>query len=118
MGFCATVFLRVVDEQNEIKLYLLIAKSCVAPLKHVSLPRLELCAAYLLSKLLQYATTQLSIEQVFGWSDSTVTLAWICTPAYRLKTFMANCVAEIQDMATLIIWSHIPSEQNPADCDS
>lgn len=121
-GYCALVILRVQNNENCITSHLLIAKSRVAPLKRVSLPRLELCGAHMLSKLIQYCASQLNtyltIHEVFAWSDSTIALSWIKTPAYRLKTFVANRVAEIQDISIPIIWSHIPSEHNPADCGS
>ncbi|XP_054279079.1 uncharacterized protein LOC128997465 [Macrosteles quadrilineatus] len=121
-GYCASVILRVEKEDHGVTTNLLIAKSRVAPLKRLSLPRLELCGAHLLSKLIQYCvsclSTYLTINEVFVWSDSTITLSWIHTPAYRLKTFVSNRVAEIQETSTPIVWSHITSEQNPADCGS
>lgn len=121
-GFCATVFLRVQGNDDQVHTYLLIAKSRVAPLKRVSLPRLELCGAHLLSKLLQYCVkklcTHLKFDEVYAWCDSTIVLSWIQTPAYRLKTYVANRVAEIQDVSTPINWRHIASEDNPADCGS
>lgn len=119
-GYCAVVFLRV-QKSNGIQTHLLTSKSRVAPLKKVSLPRLELCGAHLLSKLLHYCVTELShltLDRVYAWCDSTVTLSWILTPAYRLKTYVANRVAEIQDTKTPINWLHVSSAQNPADCGS
>lgn len=121
-GFCATVLLRVQYENRDVNTYLLLAKSRVAPLKRVSIPRLELCGAQLASKLLNYCAAQLStyikLDQVFGWCDSTIVLSWIKTPAYRLKTYVANRVSEIQCTSTPITWSHVRSDQNPADCGS
>lgn len=121
-GYCALVILRVEKDDNQITTSLLISKSRVAPLKRLSLPRLELCGAHLLSKLIHYCVTRLSaylsINEVFAWCDSTITLSWIHTPAYRLKTFVSNRVAEIQETTSPIMWTHISSEQNPADCGS
>lgn len=47
-----------------------------------------------------------------------MTLAWIRSPTSRLKTFVANRVAQIQHMTPVEIWRHIPTAYNPADCAS
>lgn len=122
VGFSACVYLRTEDCDHNVYTQLLIAKSKVAPLKRVTLPRLELCGAHLLSKLLEYCSNLLShhypIDSVTAWSDSSITLAWIRTPPYRLKVFVANRVADIQEKVPPSLWSHIASPQNPADCAS
>jgi len=121
-GYCASIYLRTTDCSNNVNVHLLIAKSRVAPLSNVSLPRLELCGAHMLTKLLDFTAFQLlkhfKITDVFAWCDSTIVLSWIKTPAYRLKTYVANRVAQIQEATTPINWSHIVSQQNPADCGS
>lgn len=122
LGFSACVYLRVENKNAEVSVFLLIGKSRVAPLKRVSLPRLELCGAHMLSNLINYCRQQLrkhiDIDDIVAWCDSTVALAWIQTPPYRLKTYVANRVAEIQEIAPPAMWSHIPSKENPADCAS
>ncbi|XP_055922931.1 uncharacterized protein LOC129953642 [Eupeodes corollae] len=50
----AAVFMRVLDSSGKIHMHLLISKTKVAPLRTVSLRRLELCGAILLAYLLRY----------------------------------------------------------------
>lgn len=129
-GYAAVLYLRTTPNPPPLQsdppplatVTLIAAKSRVAPLKTVSLPRLELCAASLLASLLKRFTPVLTdsfeIEKTYLWSDSTVTLVWIQTPPYHLKTFISNRVAEIQEATSDVIWRHIRSSDNPADCAS
>lgn len=118
-GFAACVYLRVEDQDFNTTIRLLIAKSKVAPLKRMTIPRLELCGAHLLSKLLYYCSEQLSVkyklDSVTAWCDSTIALAWIHTPSYRLKLFVSNRVSQIQELTPSCIWKHVSSGDNPAD---
>lgn len=121
-GYAACVYLRCIDIHQNITVQLLIAKSRVAPLKRISLPRLELCGTHLLAKILHYANAQISsqhqVKSITAWSDSTIALTWIHTPSYRLKVYVANRVTEIQDLISPHCWKHVPSSDNPADCAS
>lgn len=129
-GFCdasdtaysCCVYLRLTDSKGKVTVQLLVAKSRVAPLKKISLPKLELCGAYLLSKMIRFCSEMLStkckIDYIGAWCDSTIVLAWIHTPSYKLKVFVANRVSEIQEHTPPRIWQHISSKFNPADCAS
>lgn len=119
-SYAASVYLRFLDLFGNYSTNLVCAKSRVAPLKKLSIPRLELCAAVLLSDLIHFVMEtylgKLPISKVFAWSDSTVTLSWIKSPSYRWKTFVANRVAHIQERVSPDCWHHVRSSDNPADC--
>ncbi|XP_018406879.1 PREDICTED: uncharacterized protein LOC108782971 [Cyphomyrmex costatus] len=124
-GFCdasqsaygACIFIRSVDEAGAIKVQLLTAKSRVAPLKTVSVPRLELCGAVLLAELVQKVAQSLTcaITEHHFWTDSEIVLAWIKGELSQWQTFVANRIAEIQRLTNKQYWSHVRSEHNPAD---
>lgn len=116
-AYCACLYIRVKSSKNITYTNLLVSKSKVAPLKTVSLPRLELCGAAMLSKLLKSVcqNLELSSPEIFLWTDSTITLSWISKPPFYWKTFVANKVSEILDNVGNANWRHVASADNPAD---
>nr|XP_034833078.1 uncharacterized protein LOC117989776 [Maniola hyperantus]XP_034840342.1 uncharacterized protein LOC117996393 [Maniola hyperantus] len=116
-GYAAVVYLRT--ENTDTKISLLIAKSKVAPLKTVSIPRLELMAAHLLSKLIKYVysmlVTRQQVSEILLFTDSSVVLNWLNTPSHTLKTFVATRVAKINDAVPSSCWNHVSGDSNPAD---
>ncbi|XP_018401691.1 PREDICTED: uncharacterized protein LOC108778879 [Cyphomyrmex costatus] len=123
-GFCdanqraygACIYIRI-EGINEYRLELLCSKSRIAPLKTISLPRLELSAALLLAQLLEKVRNafDLSRNAIFLWSDSTIALNWLTSPSRKWSTFVANRVGEIQSLTKTECWGHISSADNPAD---
>ncbi|XP_050305064.1 uncharacterized protein LOC126742462 [Anthonomus grandis grandis] len=116
-GYGACVFVRSVDHCGTISVHLVCGKSKVAPLKVVTIPRLELCAALLLAKLVEKvrSTLTVTVNSCFLWRDSTVALSWIHTPPNTLQTFVGNRVTQIQALTSSSDWRHIRSASNPAD---
>jgi hypothetical protein len=101
------------QRNNEVKVSLLMSKMQVAPLKKMSVPRLELQAclmAEFIVKQMEFKT----IKVVF-WSDSTVALSWIKMESCVLKEFVANRVEAIQEKTEGCQWHHISGQDNPAD---
>lgn len=119
LGYAGVVYLL---ERSNNTTHILMGKSKVAPLKTLSIPRLELCGAVLLTKLVKYIMSSVKfaqqIENVFLFTDSTIVLAWLKTPPYLLKTFVANRVVQILENTQNAIWKHVASEENCADSGS
>ncbi|GFT94520.1 integrase catalytic domain-containing protein [Trichonephila clavipes] len=113
----AVIYCRSQSPDGATTVKLVTSKSRVAPVKSVTMPRLELCAAVLLAKLMKRVETALQMKTppVYLWSDSTIVLAWIQKEPNLLKTFVANRVATIQHLTNAEQWHHVSSEQNPAD---
>lgn len=116
-AYGSVVYLICVAKDKTVSSHLIASKSRVAPLKTMSVPRLELSGCLLLSQLIVKVrdSLKLNIDEVFLYTDSTIALAWIKTPAYKLKTFVGNRVSKIQSLTESHQWKHISSSSNPAD---
>lgn len=116
-AYAAAVYLRTLHQDGAIEIHLLMAKTKVAPLARVTIPRLELCAAQLLAKTMKQIQEVLEIPtmETYAWTDSGITLTWISTPPYKLKTFVSNRVADIQKTIPSHHWRFVQTTSNPAD---
>ncbi|XP_063993417.1 uncharacterized protein LOC135171057 [Diachasmimorpha longicaudata] len=117
-AYGACIYLRTVDPLGKGNTHLWCAKSRITPLKSSqTIPRLELCAAELLTNL--YTTvkkaTDIKPARQFFWTDSMITLQWIHKSPHTLETFIANRVTKIQQRTHLQDWRHIRTYDNPAD---
>lgn len=119
MAYAAVIYARTIHPNGEITIQLIQSKTRVAPLKKLTIPRLELCGAYLLTQLMTTIRESLSLQtnSVYFWCDSEITLQWIRKSPSDLKTFVANRVAAIQNESTErgFDWRWVPTADNPAD---
>ncbi|XP_070167756.1 uncharacterized protein [Polyergus mexicanus] len=116
-AYAAAVYLRTTGVNGNIQVSLLVAKTKVAPVKSVTIPRLELCGALLLARLLHRTIKGLGLDDapVFAWTDAAVALSWIRAHPSRWPTFVSNRVAEVQGLVPPHRWRYVPTADNPAD---
>ncbi|KAL0839095.1 hypothetical protein ABMA28_017074 [Loxostege sticticalis] len=116
IAYAAVVYCRVITLDG-ITVTIIEAKTRVAPVKQVSLPRLELCGAVLLAKLLNRVRLALSvpIQNTYAWTDAKIVLAWLQKSPSCWTTFVANRVTEITNLIDKERWFHVSSIENPAD---
>ena len=83
---------------SEARVELLLAKSKVAPVSPPTLARLELQAACLGARRVQFVSKELRVpvKEIVGWTDSLTTWYWLQGPSHKWKTWVANRVADVQ----------------------
>ncbi|GFY07577.1 DUF1758 domain-containing protein [Trichonephila clavipes] len=115
-AYAACVFVRSMFK-SDVKLTLVRAKARVAPLKPLSIPRLELMACCIGSRLANSIVNALNLPNLritFG-SDSSTSLWWIKEKKKSWSVFVENRVKEIRQLTRGHLWKHVPGNLNIAD---
>ena len=89
------------------------------PLKQLTIPRIELVAAAVGVKVVQYVQRQLHLDstKITAWSDSKCVLYWLTHPKPEsLPRFIHNRIKTIRE--TGIQFRYVPTHDNPADIGS
>ena len=116
LAYGAVAYLRWPTSQGH-KVSLIASKVRVAPLRQATIPRLELMAALVASRLASTIFNEFKTkpEVVKLWSDSKIVLHWLRSDYTMLKSFVGVRVAEIQSTWESSHWQYVPSPLNPAD---
>ncbi|GFW76611.1 integrase catalytic domain-containing protein [Trichonephila clavipes] len=110
------LYLRFATCNNEIETSFICSKSRVAPLKSLTLPRLELTAALLSARLAKQVSSCLKFDaNIYYWTDSLISYYWIRGDSSAFKPYIKNRVQEIQLFSDPMQWGHCPGKDNPAD---
>ena len=119
-AYGAVVYCRATYPDHPPTIVLVASKMKLAKLNTPTIPRLELCAALLLSKLLLNIGNVLDIptSHWHAWSDSSAVLAWLDGNPRQHPIYVANRVKQTLDITTPYIWHYVPTACNPADCAS
>ena len=116
-AFGAVLYSRITDSEGRIHVHLIASKTKLSPIKQISIPRLELCAAHLLARLVASITptyAHLNPRYIL-WSDSEIVLAWLHSTPKKWSSFVGNRITHIHELCPKHNWYHIDSKNNPAD---
>ena len=110
-------YLCIVDETGRIHCCSVIGKSRVAPLKYITMPRMELVAAThsLKTSALLKRELQMNYDKEIFWTDSEVTLGYIRNESKKFKIFVANRIELIREHSEAEQWHYVNTKENPAD---
>lgn len=121
-GYAAVLYVKMLNCVSDSNIFLVGSKTKLAPIKSLSIPRLELNAALLLSRWMNRIRTtlqsQLNIVGLYAWSDSAIVLSWLNNPHSAFKIYVSNRAHQISTLVPDCRWLHVRSEENPADCAS
>lgn len=116
-GYGQCSYLKMINRTGNIHCSLVMGKARVTPLKHVTIPRLELNAALVSAKISNFLKKELKyphVEEHF-WVDSKIVLGYLNNEAKRFNVYVANRVQQIRDLSDSHLWHHVTSKTNPSD---
>ena len=118
-SYVCAAYIRLIDENKNVRCVLPLAKTRLTPLKPLTIPRLELCAATISVKLEAMLSKELhlsvGLEPSVFWTDSMTVLRYINNETKVFHTFVANRVQLIKAYSNPSQWRYATSKMNPAD---
>lgn len=116
MGYGTVAYLRLCDDSNRVHCTFLMGKARLAPIKPVTIPRLELTAATTSIRVGEMLKRELDGDPEFMYhTDSTTVLRYIANEQQRFHVFVANRVQLIRDHSHPKQWKYVETKENPAD---
>lgn len=116
-AYCAVVYF-VYRTSAGVRVRLVTAKTRIAPLQSLTIPRLELMSAMMLTRLMNAVKNALKAQvecvETRYWLDSKTALCWLQNQG-EWKQFVRHRVNEILKLTNKKDWGHCPGVENPAD---
>ena len=105
------------QDETTLKLTYVTGKCWVAPIRHTTIPKLELQAAVYGVRLKRQIVREhdVKIDKVYLWTDSSTVLQWLQSAHKKQQVFVANRAAEILESSSMYQWRHVKCIENPAD---
>ena len=115
-AMCVVAYTTATYDDDTTGVSYVMGKTRVAPMRHVTIPRLELMGAVIAVRIAKLITEQseTQYQSTIYWTDSTTVLQWIQSEK-KQNTFVANRVGEILECSSKDDWRHVPGTMNPAD---
>ena len=116
-AYGAVAYVRWEREDGGYHVNILCSKNRIAPMRQLSIPRLELCAAVLAVRLRVTIEKEMryKFSKTIHITDSEIVRAQIQKESYRFNTFVGTRVAEIQSKSEPTDWYWVSSKENSAD---
>ena len=113
-AMCIVAYLQ---DEATLKLTYVIGKCRVAPIRHMTIPKLELQAAVYGVLLRKQILNEhdVKIDKIFHWTDSSTVLHWLQAAHKKQPVFVANRAAEVLENSLMGQWRHVKGVENPAD---
>ena len=117
VGYGEVAYLRLVDYKDRIHCSFILGRARVAPIREITIPRLELSAAVVSVQLRESIQRELDmkLDRVMFWTDSKSVLKCIRNETKRFHTFESNRLTIIHNRSEVSEWRHVKGEENPAD---
>ena len=116
-AYGTVIYLHCLYNDGTVTSWLIASKSKVAPLKPMTMPRLELLGAVLGLRLTQHLIhiLEVPIQTVTFYSDRTDVLWWLRGHGRSFRPFVANRIGEIEMVTDPSQWQRVVTGENPAD---
>ena len=126
-AFACAIYSKWIQEDDTPYVRLVASKAKVSPMWSIGTPRMELCGALLMMRVLYKVVMGLEIPPARLWlaGDSETILACREKQAGFFGEFFGNCLGQIWNLQEKMIevspigqdgeWWHVPTGQNPVD---
>ena len=119
VAYACAAFVEYQFGSGKSEVSLVMCKSRIAPRDALTLPRLELLAALIATRLKDFICERLDVkfDSVSLYTDSMITCYhWVtATSPSKWRPYVANRVAEIQRRSSAENWFFVPGEENVSD---